>query len=297
MARGNAQAKQPKGQVIAVLNMKGGVGKTTITANVFRQFYLHKGKRVLLIDFDPQFNLSQTVFTQAIYERLKKEKRTILAVMEDTSEPSLYDTGKHSRPVPAPADLACKLKYRPDHPTAKLDLIAGDFDMVKFSLENSNSVLKAAKQRFVSFLGMAQAEYDLICIDCNPSSTFMTTCAISVSTHILVPVKPDRYSILGLKMLDTFVDRLTDIVKKPEKIVLLNGVPKSNYDPEVENALRSDPVFGPQTLASSLYETTLLNARPNYTGFATDKKIAHSKVLKANIAKIVNELHDALGMS
>jgi chromosome partitioning protein len=157
-------------------------------------------------------------------------------------------------------------------------------------------VLKTAKQRFLSFLEKAREEYDLICIDCNPSSTFMTTCAISASTHILVPVKPDRYSILGLKMLDTFVDRLKDIVKKPEKIVLLNGVPKSNYDPQVENSLRSDPLFGPQTLATALYDTTLLNARPDYTGFATDKKIAHSKALKANIGNIVDELHDVLGM-
>ncbi|MEP6664250.1 MAG: ParA family protein, partial [Verrucomicrobiota bacterium] len=62
--------------VVAVLNMKGGVGKTTISANVFRELYrrIGKEKKTLLIDFDAQFNLTQSVITEKGYEPLKKDK-------------------------------------------------------------------------------------------------------------------------------------------------------------------------------------------------------------------------------
>ena len=50
--------------VVAVLNMKGGVGKTTLSSNVFRQMFDRQKHGILLLDLDPQFNLTQTLFTR-----------------------------------------------------------------------------------------------------------------------------------------------------------------------------------------------------------------------------------------
>jgi chromosome partitioning protein len=157
-------------------------------------------------------------------------------------------------------------------------------------------VLAPIKKRFSQFIENCREERDLICIDCNPSSSFMTTCALQVATHVLVPVRPDRYSMLGLRMLNNFISKLPGLLKKPALIVLLNGVKTSGYDPTVENALRSDPDFGPVTLANSLHVSRVLEASPGYTGFATDKQGQGWRVTP-RITAIVLELKSALGLT
>lgn len=291
-------AKQPKAScpVVAVLNMKGGVGKTTISAHVFRHLYSHIKKRVLLVDFDPQFNLTQTVISQANYEKHKAESRTIFSVMESAPASSIFTITKNLGPPPSLSEVSVKLRhFQNTTPEINLLLVPGDFDIVKYSMIADSSVLNPVKERFLKFIANCQQERDLICIDCNPSSSFMTLCALEAATHILVPVRPDRYSMLGLKILNNFVQGLPQLIKKPELIVLLNGVKTSGYDASVENALRSDPDFGPQTLANSLYISKVLEASVGYTGFATDKRGQAWRVTP-RISLIVNELKQALGL-
>jgi chromosome partitioning protein len=282
--------------VVAVLNMKGGVGKTTISAHVFRHLYSHLQKRVLLIDFDPQFNLTQAVVSQADYEIYKSENRTIFSVMEDSPSGSIFKVSSSLGPPPSLDDVSIRVRrFSNTNPEINLRLVPGDFDLVKYSMIGDGKVLDPVKNRFLQFINTAREERELICIDCNPSSSFLTICALQAATHILVPVRPDRYSMLGLKMLNRFVAELPQITKKPEFIVLLNGVKSSDYDPAVENALRSDPDFGPITLANTLHISKVLEANVGYTGFATDKQGQGWRVTPS-ITAIVNELGTALGM-
>jgi chromosome partitioning protein len=101
--------------------------------------------------------------------------------------------------------------------------------------------------------------------------------------------------MLGLKMLSRFIAELPQLTKKPELIVMLNGVKSSGYDPTVENALRGDPDFGPVTLANSLHLSKVLEANVGYTGFATDKH-GQSWRVTPRITLIVNELATSLGL-
>ncbi|WP_196755008.1 ParA family protein [Burkholderia cepacia] len=281
--------------VIATINMKGGVGKTTITANVFRLLYYRLKKRVLLIDFDPQFNLTQTVVAESRYGKLREIKKTIMSVMEPATSPSLYMVSNGPLPPPAPKDVTINLRFINDSPYV-LDLIPGDFGLVKYSLIHDEAVLGPIRERFLKFIEQCRREYDLVCIDCNPSSSFMTLCAIRSATHFLVPVKPDRYSILGLELLDEFIVKYSGLAKPPEMIVVLNGIPTKNYDQTVENALRSSDRFGTKTLSNHLKISRLLEATPNYTGFATDKKVKNKKIVTTRIANLVDELGQALGL-
>lgn len=130
-------------------------------------------------------------------------------------------------------------------------------------------------------------------IDCNPSSSFITLCALHACSRLLVPVRPDRYSILGLELLSTFVDRIPTIDPKPEITILLNGIPRQNYDPTVENALRAHPTFGNRVLLNKLHVSALLLASAKYVGFATDKRVPHRKRLAKEIANIVSDLKSA----
>lgn len=63
--------KKPFVPVVAVLNMKGGVGKTTLSANIFRVLFERRQAGTLLLDLDPQFNLTQALFTRSAYDKLK----------------------------------------------------------------------------------------------------------------------------------------------------------------------------------------------------------------------------------
>jgi len=143
--------------------------------------------------------------------------------------------------------------------------------LVKYSLIDDVKSLLPVKQRFKDFVSNARAEMDLVCIDCNPSSSFMTVCALEVASHVIIPVRPDRFSVLGLELLDAFITELPTLKQKPKLIIVLNGIPRSNYDPAVENILRSHPRFGGLTLSTPLYQSSLLAANPSYTGFASDK--------------------------
>lgn len=282
--------------VVAVLNMKGGVGKTTISAHVMRVLYLRLLKKTVLVDFDPQFNLTQTVVPQARYEKLKQHNRTILSVMEPAAQTSLFSVTGGNTPPPKLDDVSVIMK-QVESGEAELRLVPGDFGLVKYSLIEDSKTLVPVRKRFKQFIQSAREEKDLICIDCNPSSSFMTVCALEVATHLIVPVRPDRFSVLGLELLDKFVSGLPTLERKPKLIVVLSGIPRSNYDPSVENLLRSHPDFGTKTLSTPLYHSSILAANPSYTGFATDKRVANRYRVSANINALADELGKELGLT
>lgn len=288
-------SQKKKAPVVAVLNMKGGVGKTAISAHVMRVLYRTLSKTTLLIDFDPQFNLTQTVVPQVSYEKFKSENRTVLAVMEPTPVASLFAVSKQLPPPPDIDHVSVTLK-KLNNGAAELRLVPGDFGLVKYSLIDDTKSLKPVSARFKQFINNARDQMDLICLDCNPSSSFMTVCALEVATHLLIPVRPDRFSVLGLELLDNFVENLPTIAHKPKQIIVLNGVPRSNYDPSVENILRSHPKFGSKTLSTPLHFSTLLAANPSYTGFATDKPVPYRSIVGANIEQLAKELGSELDL-
>ena len=265
--------------VVAVLNMKGGVGKTTISAHVMRVLYHHYRINTLLVDLDPQFNLSQALVSRAIYDDLKDSNRTIFAVMEPPPLMGLHDIRTSDSPPPKAADVIYRLRYFLKLPIT-LDLLPGDFRLVKYSMIDSRRKLDSVQTRFLRFIGESRKHYRLICIDCNPSSSFITSCALHACTHILVPIRPDRYSVLGLEILYDFVSEIPTISPKPEVLALLNGIPRRKYDSAVEDELRAHDTFGRNVLTSPVYQSGLLEAKTGYTGFATDKPVAWRDLLK-----------------
>ncbi len=277
------------GEVISVLNMKGGVGKTTVSAHVMRVLYHQMKKKILLLDLDPQFNLTQCLMTRSQYDKIKEANKTIFNAMEPPSEVGLFDVAVTTHKPPAPSTLAVTLRSFNDG-SAYLHLVPGNFDLVKYSLIDDHQKLAAVQQRFLHFISMARAEYDLVVIDCNPSSSFITLCALHACSRLLVPVRPDRYSILGLELVADFLDRIPTIQPKPEITVLLNGIPTQGYDPSTENALRAHSTFGKLVLTNTLRQSKLLLATSDYTGFATDKPVPYKDLLRIEIGTIVSEL-------
>jgi len=281
--------------VVAVLNMKGGVGKTTISAHVMRVLYHRHRIKTLLVDLDPQFNLSQALISRATYDDLKNSSRTISSVMEPPPMAGLHDIRTSDGPPPEAAKVIYGLRHFLKSPIT-LDLLPGDFRLVKYSMIDNRLKLDSVQKRFLRFVGESRKSYGLICIDCNPSSSFITGCALHACTHLLVPIRPDRYSVLGLEILYDFVSQIPTIEPKPEILALLNGIPRRNYDRSVEDEVRAHKTFGGQMLVNPLYQSGLLEAKTSYTGFATDKPVPWRNLLKKQISAVVDELASRLGM-
>ena len=160
------------GKIIAVVNQKGGVGKTTTAVNLTAAL-TDMGKRVLLCDFDPQANatsgmgLNKRKLTSSVYD---------VVVNEVLAKDSVVK-GKYGDVLPATADLA----------GAAVELIG----------------LPDATFRLKNALQTIQNEYDLILIDCPPSLEMLTLNGLAAADGILVPVQCEYYALEGLTDLMT----------------------------------------------------------------------------------------------
>ena len=153
--------------IIAVVNQKGGVGKTTTAVNLTAALK-DLGKRVLLCDFDPQANATSGLgvdkrqITNSVYDTVVNDVPTRTAIVHT----------KFGDVLPSTADLA----------GAGVELI---------SMANPNDRLKDALQQ-------VDQAYDLILIDCPPSLEMLTLNALAAADGILVPVQCEYYALEGL---------------------------------------------------------------------------------------------------
>ena len=160
------------GKIIAVVNQKGGVGKTTSAVNLTAAL-TEAGKKVLLCDFDPQANATSG---------LGVEKRKL--------KQSVYDVIINDVPV---ADVMVKTKFGDVLPSSP-DLAGAGVELL--SVENPNFRLKTA-------LDSLRDQYDAIFIDCPPSLELLTINALAAADGILVPVQCEYYALEGLADLMT----------------------------------------------------------------------------------------------
>ena len=291
----NMPSKLSQSPVVAVLNMKGGVGKTTISGNLFRELYrrLRDGSKTLLIDFDAQFNLSQLVLTEFKYSILSKQRKTIWHVLEPDVPSSIFSICESDLvKIQSVAEyVTCIKKTTKDH---ELFLLPGDFRISALNLRESMQSLEFPRRRFSNLIKNAREEFTLTVLDCNPSSSFLTRCAIENATHVLVPVRPDKYSILGLKMLDDYIGSLPGLSRRPELIVVMNGVTREQSSVEAE--IRGHPNYGKRVLLTRIPHTKILAARADYTGFGADRGVRNSRITRSVLIRASDELIKVLGV-
>jgi len=155
------------GKIIAVVNQKGGVGKTTTAVNLTATLK-ELGKKVLLCDFDPQANGTSGLGL----DKRKLKKSVYDVIINDVPAAEAIVTTKFGDALPASADLA----------GAAVELI---------SMETPNLRLKNA-------LSAVKDKYDVILIDCPPSLELLSINALAAADGILVPVQCEYYALEGL---------------------------------------------------------------------------------------------------
>ena len=169
----------PRPRVLAVVNQKGGVGKTTTAINLATAMAAVQ-KRVLIIDFDPQGNastglgISRQERNVTSYEVLLAD-RSIAEARTATQVPHLYI-------VPASVDLS----------GAEVELVE----------------LRRREYRLRDALARAELEYDYVLIDCPPSLGLLTLNALVAADSVLVPLQCEFYALEGLSHLIRTVERV-----------------------------------------------------------------------------------------
>jgi chromosome partitioning protein len=242
---------------------------------------------------DAQFNLTQAVLNQSAYEELLSAGKTVLACFEPQPSNDFFKVQKsHHDPIGVD-EVSHGLRHIPPGDRARLDIVAGAFDMMKYSMIDDPIQLSHAASYFSHFISNARKEYDLIVFDCNPSSSFVTKCALENSTDVLSPVKPDKFSILGVGMVDRLFDHLGISLKHH---IIVNGVKRSDPLSAVEIELRAHQKFGPKVLKGRLAQSKFLSADPSYTGFATDRGGPYSSVVRREIRSIADEVANRIGV-
>jgi chromosome partitioning protein len=193
-------------QVIAVMNYKGGVGKTTLTANLGAEV-ANRGHKVLLIDLDPQANLTFSFYSVDQWREELRKDTTIMRWFEGESPGREVELHRLVVTPPLANEKLTDTGGRLDLISSHLKLI--DIDLRLAAQLGGGTTLAESKRKFLDLHGcLARAlrheafkEYDLVLIDCAPNFGLVTKTAIVASDHVLVPAKADYLSTLGIQYL------------------------------------------------------------------------------------------------
>lgn len=178
--------------VVSLINMKGGVGKTTLAFNLAWFASHERNKKVLVVDLDPQANASQYLMGVKNYlSHIKANKSTIVNILEQFT-PAFSGS---STPTPvSPTDVITPIRHWPDG--SLIDLIPSRLELA-WTLKNPTS----KDHLLAKFLADNAQNYDLVIIDCAPTESILTVSAYRASRYILVPVKPEFLAAIGLPLL------------------------------------------------------------------------------------------------
>ena len=177
-------------RVIAMCNQKGGVGKTTTTINLGAALAEY-GRRVLIVDFDPQgaasvgLGINALDMEQTIYTLLMNPKADVKATICHTA-------------------------------TENLDIIPANIDLSAAEVQLVNEV--ARESALARVLRHVEADYDVVLIDCQPSLGLLAVNALTAAHGVIVPVEAEFFALRGVALLVETIETVRDRINPRLKI-------------------------------------------------------------------------------
>ncbi len=204
-------------KIISVINQKGGVGKTTTVINLAAGLTM-KGKKILVIDLDPQGNAT-----------------TGLGLSNTDSELTIYSVLNGNKKI---SEVIQSTKFE------NLNLITSNVDLSGLEVETAGDSRRAfkLKDELASILNDSGASYDYILIDCPPSLSLLTIMALVASNELVVPLQTEFFALEGLTQLMKTIERIKSNLNPSLNIrgILLTMYDKRNkLSGEVEQEARN----------------------------------------------------------
>lgn len=255
-------------RVIAMCNQKGGVGKTTTTINLAAALADY-GRRVLIVDFDPQgaasvgLGISPHELDRTVYNLLMERDATVADVLRRTEVPGL--------------DLL----------PANIDLSAAEVQLVGEVARES--VLSRALRPVLD-------DYDVVLIDCQPSLGLLTVNALTASHGVLIPLECEFFALRGVALLVETIEKVRDRLNPRLEV---DGILATMYDSRTLHArevvARVHEAFGDDLLQTVIARTVkfpdatvaaepITTYAPTHSGAAAYRQLARELVARGDAA-------------
>ncbi|MBD2431303.1 MULTISPECIES: ParA family protein [Fischerella] len=210
------------GYVIATANMKGGVGKTTLSVNIATCLAKEHGKRVLVLDLDSQISATLSLMSPMEFAKRRKNRKTFRYLIDQIINPEPEQ--KHTIQDIILSQV-CNLPG--------LNLLPGDIDLydefVVSEMLHQQAVTLGEKDfetiwnRFErvllgKLLEPVRKEYDFIILDCAPGYNLLTRSALATSNFYILPAKPEPLSVVGIQLLERRIAQLKESHEQEAKI-------------------------------------------------------------------------------
>lgn len=214
---------------VSIINMKGGVGKTTLSFNLSMYLSKHEKKKVLLIDLDPQANATILGIEESKLLEHKRNKKTIVDLFVkhmrtygpfDKNGANEIDIKEYTYEAYVSPDAASYLHIIPSDiylSSVLRGVTLGPYDLKKSITEKANRI------------------YDYIVVDCAPTYSILTTLALNATDSVLIPVMADSFGVYGVTLMETVLKEHKHDFDKEVGIV---GLVFTMWDGQKQNQVR-----------------------------------------------------------
>ena len=180
---------------LCVINMKGGVGKTTVAVNLGWEA-AERGLKTLVVDLDPQFNASVYLMGEETYEQdvMRERGLTVFDIFEQHTP--MRDP---QRPLPTAKNVIRRVSRHQD---------GGRLDVIPSQLEFAETLKNPANKAHLleTFLSQHASDYDLVIVDPPPTDSMATAAAYLATNYVIIPVRPEFLSSVGFPLLGRSVE-------------------------------------------------------------------------------------------